>query len=134
MKKMLILLAAFTLTAGVASAQTQAATPAQGRAQRGQLANMTPEQRAEAQTKRLSASLGLNADQTEKLRTLNLTQAQKMQKLREKNAANRQEAKAARDQHQAQLKAILTADQYAKYDQQRTERLNKRKERMKARG
>jgi hypothetical protein len=134
MKKMLVLLAAFTLTVGAASAQTQAAKPAQGRTQRGQMANMTPEQRAEVQTKRLSTYLALNTDQTEKLRKLNLAQAQKMQTLRDKNAANRQEAKAARDQHQAQLKAILTADQYAKYDQQRTERMNKRKDRMKARG
>ena len=47
MKKMLILLAAFTLTAG-ALCPNPAAKPAQGRAQRGQMANKTPEQRAEA--------------------------------------------------------------------------------------
>ena len=75
MKKMLILLAAFTLTAGAASAQTSAATPAQGRAQRGQMANKTPEQRAEAQAQRLAKSLNLTADQTEKVRQLNLAQA-----------------------------------------------------------
>jgi hypothetical protein len=57
-----------------------------------------------------------------------------MQAVRTKSAANREEAKAARDRYEAQLKAILTADQYAKYDQQRTERINKRKDRMKARG
>lgn len=132
MKKMLILLAAFTLTAGAASAQTQAAKPA--RAQRGQMANKTPEQRAEARTAQLSKSLALNAVQTEKVRQLNLAQAQEMKAVRTKNAANRQEAKAARDRHEAQLKAVLTADQYAKYDEQRTEKMNKHKDKRKARG
>jgi hypothetical protein len=144
MKKMLILLAAFTLSAGAASAQTQVAKPAQARAQRAKMSpeqrgNKSPEQRAEARTAQLSKSLGLNADQTEKVRQLNLAQAQEMQTLRTKNAANRQEAKATRDRHEAQLKAILTADQYAKYDQQRTERMsnrkdNKRKDKTKAQG
>lgn len=133
MKKMLILLAAFTLTAGAASAQTQAAKPAPGRAQRGQMANKTPEQRADARTQQLTKSLGLSADQTEKVRQLNLAQAKEMQTLRAKSAANRQEAKATRDRHEAQLKAILTTEQYAKYEQQRTERMDKRKDRMKAR-
>jgi Spy/CpxP family protein refolding chaperone len=134
MKKMLILFAAFTLTVGAASAQTQASKPAQARIDRNQKDNRTPEQRAEARAQQLSKSLGLNADQTEKVRQINLAQAKEMQAVRTKSAANREEAKAARDRYEAQLKAILTADQYAKYDQQRTERINKRKDRMKARG
>ncbi|QIL77421.1 multiple ligand-binding protein 1 [Hymenobacter sp. HDW8] len=135
MKKMLILFAAFTLTAGAAFAQTPAAKPAQGRAQRGQMANKTPEQRAEARAANLSKSLGLSAEQTEKVRQLNLAQAKEMDAVRAKNVENRQKAKAARDRHDAQLKSILTADQYAKYEQQRTERMANRKGgRMKARG
>jgi Spy/CpxP family protein refolding chaperone len=134
MKKMLILLAAFTLTAGAANAQTSAPTPAPIRIDRDQVGNKTPEQRAEARTQQLAKSLSLTAEQTEKVRQLNLAQAKEMQAVRTKNAANREEAKAARDRHDAQLKAILSADQYTKYDQQRTERMNKRKDRMKARG
>ncbi|MBC6607338.1 hypothetical protein H8B13_10955 [Hymenobacter sp. BT188] len=140
MKKMLILLAAFTLTAGVVSAQTQPAKPDQAQIQRAkklgeQRTKKTPEQRAEARAANLSKSLGLSAEQTEKVRQLNLAQAKEMDAIRAKNAENRQKAKATRDRHDTQLKAILTADQYAKYEQQRTERMaNRRGARMKARG
>ena len=131
MKKMLILLAAFTLTAGAASAQTPAAQPAPVRAQK---AKKSPEQRAEARTTQLSKSLNLSPDQTAKVRQLALAQTQEMQAIRAKNAANRQEAKALRARHDDQLKAVLTTEQYAQYDQQRTERMTKRKDKMKARG
>ncbi|SMB91169.1 hypothetical protein SAMN00120144_0650 [Hymenobacter roseosalivarius DSM 11622] len=139
MKKMLILLTAFTLTAGAVSAQTQTARPAQGRAQRAKMSpeqrvKKTPEQRAEASAANLSKSLGLSAEQTEKVRQLNLAQAKEMDAVRTKNAENRQTAKATRSRHNAQLKAILTADQYAKYEQQRTERMANRKGKMKDRG
>ena len=131
MKKMLILLAAFTLTASAASAQTPAAQPAPVRAQK---AKKSPEQRAEARTTQLSKSLNLSPDQTAKVRQLALAQTQEMQAIRAKNAANRQEAKALRARHDDQLKAVLTTEQYAQYDQQRTERMTKRKDKMKARG
>ncbi|GAB2475045.1 hypothetical protein GCM10011375_23790 [Hymenobacter qilianensis] len=137
---MLILLAAFTLTAGAASAQTQPTKPAQAQTQRGkksadQRTKKTPEQRAEARAANLSKSLGLNAEQTEKVRQLHLTHVKEMDAVRAKDIENHQKGKATRDRHEAQLKTILTADQYAKYEQQRTERMANRKGgRMKVRG
>jgi protein CpxP len=140
MKKMLVLLAALSLTAGAATAQTAAATRPTRMGQDHMHDNArTPEQHADQRAKRLTQQLGLSADQTAKVREIALAQHQEMQTLRGKYAATDtrkgagQERKAVREKYDAQLKAALSADQYAKYDQMRDDRMEKRKEKMKDR-
>ena len=136
MKKMLVVLAAFALTAGAASAQT---TPQAGRMGQGrtQDAARTPEQRADMQTKRLTQQLSLSADQSAKVRELALAENQELQALRGKfaSADSRkgagQEMKAIQEKYDAQLKSVFSAEQYTKYLQMREERMDKRKEKMK---
>jgi hypothetical protein len=132
MKKLLILAAAFALTTGAASAQTDnAAAQGQGQGggrQGGAYANMTPEQRADAMSKRLTEQLTLTPDQTEKVRQVSLSQSQQMAAVRAKYASSddrqamRPEMQALRDQQDTKLKEILTAEQYTKYTQTRDER------------
>lgn len=136
MKKMLVLLAAFALTAEAASAQTaQPGRMGQGRMMGRQ--DVTPEQRADQMAQRLTAQLGLSTDQTAKVREIALAQAQEGQALRSKyaTAGSREglgpDLKALRDKYDTQLKSVLTPDQYAKYDQQRDDRMDKRKEKVK---
>lgn len=130
MKKMLVLLAAVALTAGTASAQTTETTPTA----RMQNLARTPEQRAALQTQRLTRQLGLSPDQTAKVQPIALAENQEMQALRDKYAAAitrngaSQEMRAVQNKYDAQLKAVFTAEQYAKYLQLRDERMNKRKE------
>ena len=135
MHRILILLAAFSLSAGVASAQTMT-TQGREKARRehaGKTAK-TPEQRAAHMTKRLTKSLSLSADQTTKVRQLYLAQAQEMRANRTKYAASGDQAaahaalKADRQRYDDQLKQILSAGQYAKFTQERAEHLAKRKE------
>lgn len=136
MKKMLVLLAAFVLTAGAASAQTAAQPQRMGQ---GRMArqDVSPEQRADLMAKHLTNQLGLSADQTAKVREIALAQAQEGQALRSKYATSGsregmgQDMKALRDKYDTQLKGVLTPEQYAKYDQQRDDRMDKRKEKMK---
>ncbi|GAA4004439.1 hypothetical protein GCM10022408_15290 [Hymenobacter fastidiosus] len=133
MKKMLILLAALTLTAGTVSAQTEMARPG-----RGAQLDRTPAQQADMLAKRLTRELALSADQTDKVRQISLASASAMQALRGKYAAggSRQgmgpEMKALRDQNDAQLKAVLSADQYRTYDQLRDDQVEKRRDKMKS--
>lgn len=139
MKKILVLLAACVLSAGVASAQV-----APAKAQRGAKTHhtdrqhQTPEQKADQTAKRMSEKLNLSAAQTAQVRQLQLTRYQTLQAKRTeadktaKSTAHRQEMKASQDRYDAQLKQILNADQYAKYAQQKAERLEKHKAHRKA--
>ncbi|WP_324671636.1 hypothetical protein [Hymenobacter sp. GOD-10R] len=139
MKKLLILLAAFALSTGVASAQTDDMSNAGGMARGGMGRGMqrSPEQMAEARAKQLTTQLGLNADQTEKVRQLALTQAQQMQEKRASAMASgdrtamRGDMQAAREQYETQLKGILTPEQFTKYTTMRDERMEGRLEQRK---
>ncbi|WP_022823877.1 Spy/CpxP family protein refolding chaperone [Hymenobacter norwichensis] len=142
MKKTLVILAACLLTAvGAASAQSTDAAP-MGRGNRmGQgRGGSTPEQRAEMQTKRLTSQLGLTADQTTKIQAIALAENQELATLRGKYASADsrqgagQEMKALRDKYETQLKAVLTPEQLTKYDQLRDERMDNRRDKMKASG
>lgn len=135
MKKILILLAAFSFSAGAVSAQTMTAKDQpKDRKEHAAKAHKTPEQRADHLTKRLTKSLSLTADQTAKVRQLFLTQNQEMQANRAKYAAAGNKAaghaarKADRARYDAQLQQLLSPDQYRKYAQQRAEHQNKHKE------
>lgn len=138
MKKTLAILAAFLLTAGAASAQSSdLATAGRGnRMSQGRGGNMTPEQRADMQTQRLTKELTLTADQSTKVRTIALAENQELQALRAKfsSAGSRQgagqEMKAIREKYDAQLKAVLTPEQVTKFDQMRDDQLDKRKDKM----
>ncbi|HEX8425723.1 hypothetical protein [Hymenobacter sp.] len=138
MKKTLVILATFLLTAGAASAQSSdlATDGRQNGMGQGRGNNMTPEQRADMQTQRLTQELTLTADQSTKVRAIALAESQELQALRAKfaSADSRQgagqEMKTVREKYDAQLKAVLTADQATKYIQMREERMGNRKEKM----
>ena len=78
-----------------------------------------PEKMATKMTEKMVEKLGLNDDQKEKLYQSNLRFAQAKKE-------NREEMKAAGEKHSAEMKEILTEDQYAAYQQQR----EKMRERM----
>ena len=131
MKKILVMLAAAALTIGAASAQTTmpadadtTARPGQyGRGNRAGRANLTPEQRADRQAQRLTKELSLSADQTEKIKQMELARGQEMQAMRGQASADndratmRQTMQTIRTKYDTQLKDILTPDQYTKYGQ-----------------
>ena len=139
MKKTLVIVAAFLLTVGTASAQSSdlATAGRQNRVGQGRGSNMTPEQRADMQTQRLSKQLSLSADQTSQVRAIALAENQELQALRSKSAAADsrqgagQEMRAIREKYDTQLKALLTPEQTTKYNQLREDQLDKRKDKMK---
>ncbi len=133
MKTAFFLLAALALTSA-AQAQTTPAAQAQTAPLNGRGGAMrTPEQQAEAQAQRLARELNLTADQQAKVQQLMAAQRQETQTAIQNAGSNRramgQAMRAGRDKFNGQLQAVLTADQYAKYQQLMTERRAQMRER-----
>lgn len=117
MKKLLMIAALFTMTFAGAFAQR-----GQGSQQKEP---MTPEQRAEKMTMKMTEELGLSEDQKQKIYQINLENAEKRQVQRE---AMEEERKAKREEMQAQTKAqneqivaILTPEQKTKWEEVKKE-------------
>ncbi|AHJ97232.1 guided entry of tail-anchored proteins factor 1 [Hymenobacter swuensis] len=140
MKKLLILLAAFSLSAAAASAQTTPVKAAHGQHMKGgkmhgDKAPKTPEQRADHAAQALTKQLGLSAAQTAQVRQLHLDRARQMQAHKAQAGTStgtdkkqhHEAMKAEKAQYEAQLKQILSADQYAKYAQLQADKMAKHK-------
>jgi Spy/CpxP family protein refolding chaperone len=132
MKKTLALLAALALTtAGTTFAQTTAPTTTQAHKGKGGH-HQNPGQKAD----KMAKELGLNADQKAKLEQLMQTRKQESAALKAKYGADKKagkaDMKAAHDRYEAQLKTILTPEQYAKFDKMKAEHHGKGKDGGKA--
>ena len=126
MKKFLFLAAAFAATAATSFAQMPPA-PA-GRPK-------MPDQQADRRAQYLAKELSLTADQQARLTPILLAQRQEMLALRDKmqagdrHAGMGQELKAAQAKYTEQIRAVLTPEQYTKFDQLKDEQRDKLRER-----
>ncbi len=82
----------------------------------------SPEERADNMTKRMTKELGLNPDQQTKMKALILSREQE----REQKSKG---AKPDKEKREAEMKAILTPEQFQKLQQIREEEKDKRHER-----
>jgi Spy/CpxP family protein refolding chaperone len=93
---------------------------------------------AKKQTEQMTKNLSLTDDQKAKVDAINLKYAKKQEEAfkssKEDREAKREEMKKTRDAKDSELKAVLTADQYTKYQQIREEQKNKRGEKGKGKG
>lgn len=92
-------------------------------AQRGSN-DVTPEKRAERQTKMMAEKLDLSAEQQKQIYALQLVRTQKMQEMRkaqDQSRDARQRMKSANDDFQKSMQEILTADQKTKYEAMQAE-------------
>jgi hypothetical protein len=109
---------------------------AQGR--RGQGQKMTPEQRVEAQAKKLTAELQLDNKQQEQVRAALQERVRAADELRAQTAADRQErinkARAIQQNFNTSMRGILNAEQQAKFEQFQAKRKEQMKDRMHKRG
>ncbi len=133
MNKSFLLLAALALTTAAAHAQTTPAAPATQTAPLNSGAMRSPEQQSQNQAQRLAKELNLTADQQTKVQQLMLTQRQEMQAAIQNAGGDRramgQAMRAGRDKFDGQLKTVLNADQYTKYQQIMTQRREQMRER-----
>jgi periplasmic protein CpxP/Spy len=115
MKKIVLMMAMTVLATGAISAKAPVAYFQQGQGQG------TPEERAERQTKMMTEQLALTADQTTKLKPIILARLAEQSALREKMQGGDREAMMAEfrklnEKYNPQIKAVLTAEQYTKYE------------------
>lgn len=133
MKKFLVLFAACAATTATSFAQAPATasqpTPATAGPQK------SPDQMAERRAQYLAKELSLTADQQAKLTPILLAQRQDMQTLRSqvqtggRRIGMAQDLKASQAKYDAQIKAVLTPEQYTKFTQLKEEQRDKMRER-----
>lgn len=93
---------------------------------------MSPEERAKQQTAELKETLGLDKAQEKKVYDLNVESGKKMAKMREEMGGGgfsdemREKMMAMREETNKEMKKILTADQYKKYEKYLEERRARR--------
>ena len=132
MKRISFLLAALLMMGGMVMAQG----PRRG----GQ--DMDPKTRAERMTERMAKEYSLNEDQKQQLQDVNLTWVQKMaanqggrakdnkaaKMTKEEREKKMEEMKKSREDYDAQLKKIMTKEQYDSYVKKQAEREKQMKE------
>lgn len=103
--------------------ERQGRGPGAAPGQRGQRMNV------DEQIKQLAADLNLTEDQKTKLKPILQEQLDKSQKLRQDEALPREQRqekmREIREATNAKIKAVLTADQYEKWQKQRQERMQR---------
>ena len=125
MKKIIIIAFLVMGSFGVAFSQTDSTLYSAGK---------TPEERAIKHSEHLAKWLALNADQTAKVKAINLEHAKKVDELRTKYKPMKdkhglgKEFKALEESTDAKYKAVLTPAQYDKYWQAKMRKMEKRKE------
>jgi protein CpxP len=107
---------------------------------------LTPEQRVDFQVKKMTKDLNLTDKQAEQIKVLIAKEVEKREAKRsemkakkeeqgkpskEEMEARKAEMKANQDEMKSEMKKILTADQYAKWEQKLEERKDKMIEKMK---
>jgi Spy/CpxP family protein refolding chaperone len=80
-----------------------------------QASNITPEVRAENQTKTLTENLKLSDDQQKQVYALSLTRAKKVQELRDSQTQDRSQMRASMETFNNEITKILTVEQQEKY-------------------
>lgn len=90
----------------------------------------TPEERAKAQSEAMKKNLGLNEEQTIALEEINLRFAKEVEAKREMNGNSNEKVEIPqeiRDARNAEIKTVLTPDQYEKFLKIKGERQNNKK-------
>ena len=118
MKKLILMLMAISVTAGIGKAQQNTG---------GGKNKKTIEERATAQADSIQTTTGCSDDQKAKIYTLVLARDQKIKTIREANKggdkeAMKKEIRPIRKQFREDLKAILTPEQFAKLKMEEKEK------------
>ena len=88
-----------------------------------QIADFAPEERAKAETEKLSRNLGLDSDQQKKMQEINLQTERELFNIRQagQNASPERTAVILRNRD-SQYKTLLTSDQYTRYEEMSKEK------------
>ena len=94
----------------------------------------SPEERAQLQTEMMTEALSLSEDQIPQVEDINMKYSEKLANIQAQSGNRRSKFQAARglmEEKGAELEAVLTADQYAIYQEKKAEMRAKMKEKRK---
>jgi predicted component of type VI protein secretion system len=128
MRKLFLVLSLAVLGTGVASVESMGKDRVKGKRvearthvfQQGNPG--TPQERAEQLTASMTQELSLTADQTAKVKEINLSRFNEQREMRQKARASgdreavREQMQTMRKKYDDQMKAVLTEEQFAKYE------------------
>ncbi|MCF2488549.1 DUF4890 domain-containing protein [Dyadobacter sp. CY347] len=77
--------------------------------------DVTPEKRAENQTKQMTEKLNLSEDQQKQIYNLTLARTQKMKELRDAQTNDREQMRASMETYNNEVAKLLTVEQQEKY-------------------
>ncbi|WP_082213342.1 hypothetical protein [Dyadobacter psychrophilus] len=77
--------------------------------------DVTPEKRAENQTKQMTEKLNLSEDQQKQIYNLSLARAQKVKEMREAQTIDREQMRASMETFNNEVAKLLTVEQQEKY-------------------
>jgi protein CpxP len=92
---------------------------------------LSPEEKANKRTEKMTKVLDLSVDQQEKIKKINLDHASAMESIREEGKKLKEKAKKQKESTKESIEAILTAEQLELMKQKEEERRQKREERCK---
>ena len=118
----LFLICGLPVIAGAQSTQNRSSTTATVNVQM-QIADFAPEERAKAETEKLSRNLGLDSDQQKKMQEINLQTERELFNIRQagQNASPERTTLILRNRD-SQYKTLLTSDQYTRYEEMSKEK------------
>lgn len=132
----LLLLALTLLACGGSKDSTAQTTDTTQRQAPRQRAAQTPAERAQRQTERMRAELGLTDAQVLKVEVINLKYANAAERLRGQGGDRRaalQRARELQGQKNEELRTVLTEVQFAQYETQQARERERRRQQMRAR-
>lgn len=127
MKKVLMLAAIFGALGFSSMAQEDKSEKKEKREQ------LSPEEKADKRTDKLSEIVGLDSEQEDKISAINLDHIMKMDKIKAEQKALKARAKEQREMTLKSIEAVLSPEQNEKFSQKRQEHKKKREEKRKER-
>ncbi|UKN03108.1 hypothetical protein K6119_06225 [Paracrocinitomix mangrovi] len=93
--------------------------------------DLTPEEKAEKRTQKLTTELSLTDEQAVKIKAINLAHIKEMDKIHEEMKALRKKAKEEREKTKNEIEDVLTDEQKEKFEAKIEEHKKKREEHKK---
>ncbi|MFN5317434.1 MAG: hypothetical protein ACK5CY_01180 [Bacteroidia bacterium] len=120
-----ICLSAFALSAAAQQVEKQAPSPQSVSVKKS---NLTPEERAVRQLRKMSGPAMLKKEQMEPVKAVLLAREQEKERIKNEAIPNKKALKELNEKSEAQLKSILSEEQWKSWEKWREEQKAKRKD------
>lgn len=132
MKKLLLILMVFGVS-GAMQAQSTSLRAEDSKMEK-RVSEISPEERAQKKTAKLTEALGLDAEQEQAVYEITLDQIVQRERTKMQREEARKQAMASRERTEQRIAEVLSEEQQAKWDAHKKERREMRRERIERSG